>query len=352
MCLATSVLMSRSSAWPLLLRVVVALLVSCSSLLLTAEARAAPRVASDEDLVAEGDGELDPDDLVGRATVGRGTARSSPGGQAWVSLAGFSRETMAGQREIGGLVVVGLPLDRFARVAARAGLYTKPTALPITNVVASGTGGASANVVVGAQPDDPPTPVTPRLARAAVEAAWRTAGLGNDDARLDSIVARARWSGVLPETRLRAIRYDAQTLYAESSVDTNRLRDSAGANVGLEARLTWRFDRLLYAEDEPTFERMRLERHDARARIAGRVLEALFHWHRAWLELRWAQAASRDAREPPNRPSRDEAESALRVMEAEATLDVLTAGWFTASRARFAVTKAIGPVPSALPEAL
>ena len=334
--------MSRCPAWRLLLRVVVPLLLSW---LLAAEARAAPRVkVDDEELVAEGDSELDAEDLVGRATVGRGTARSAAGGQAWVSLAGFSRETIAGQREVGGLVVVGLPLDRFARIAARSGTTSGPPSLSITNAVA--------NVVLAAQPEEPPVGVTPRLARAAVEAAWRTAGLGNDDARLDAIVSRARWSGVLPETRLRAIRYDAQTLYSESSVDTNRLRDSAGANVGLEARLTWRFDRLLYAEDEPSFERMRLERHDARARIAGRVLEALFHWHRAWLELRWAQAASREAREPPNRPSRDETESALRVMEAEATLDVLTAGWFTASRARFAVTKPIVPVPTSLPEAL
>lgn len=341
--------MSRCLAWRLL-RVVVPPLFLLS--LNAAEARAAPRVTSDEDLVADGDSELDPEDLVGRATVGRGTVRSSPGGQAWVSLAGFSRETIAGQREVGGLVVVGLPLDRFARVTARSGLMSSPASVPITNAVANGSAGASANVVLAAQPEEPPIGVTPRLARAAVEAAWRTAGLGNDDARLDAIVSRARWSGVLPETRLRAIRYDAQTLYAESSVDSNRLRDSAGANVGLEARLTWRFDRLLYAEDEPSFERMRLERHDARARIAGRVLEALFHWHRSWLELRWAQAASRDAREPPNRPSRDETESALRVMEAEATLDVLTAGWFTASRARFAVTRQVIPVPSSLPEAL
>ena len=336
-------------------RVVVALLFSWAfSCALAADARAAPREMSDEDLVADGDSDLDAEDLVGHATVGRGTPRSAPGGQAWFSLAGFSRETFAGQREVGGLVVLGLPLDRFARVAARSGLRATPASLSLSlaNANASVTGGASANTVLAAQQEEAPVGVTPRLARATVEAAWRTAGLGNDDSRLDAIVSRARLSGVLPETRLRAIRYDAQTLYSDTTVDTNRLRDSAGANVGLEARLTWRFDRLLYAEDEPSFERMRLERHDARARIAGRVLEALFHWHRAWLELRWAQAASREAREPPNRPSRDETEAALRVMEAEATLDVLTAGWFTASRARFAVTKAIAPAPSTVPEAL
>jgi hypothetical protein len=237
------------------------------------------------------------------------------------------------------MVVIGLPLDRFARVSARSVVPASPSVgIP--------------SVVVASTVEEQSLAVTPRLARATVEAAWRAAGLGNDDARLDAIVSRARWSAVLPETRLRAIRYDDQRLYTESAADVSRLRDSAGANVGLEARLTWRFDRLLYAEDEPSFERMRLERHDARSRIAGRVLEALFHWHRAWLEVRWAQAASRDAREPPSRPSRDETEATLRVMEAEATLDVLTNGWFTASRPRFAVKAPIGPAAPSLPEAL
>ena len=37
-----------------------------------------------------------------------------------------------------------------------------------------------------------------------------------------------------------------------TGTDTSRLRDSAGANVGLEARLTWRFDRLIYADDAET----------------------------------------------------------------------------------------------------
>jgi hypothetical protein len=303
------------------------------------DARAAPPLAtSDEELAS--DGEIDAEDLVGRATVGRAGLRSSPGGQAWLSVAGFARESVIGQREVGGFVVVGLPLDRFARVGARA-------------AAGAGVGAAAgASLVVATNVEEQAIAVTPRLARAAVDAAWRVAGLGNDDARLDAIVSRARWSAVLPETRLRAVRFDDQRLYTESSVDASRLRDSAGANVGLEARLTWRFDRLLYADDEPSFERMRLERHDARARIAGRVLEALFHWHRAWLEVRWAQAASREAREPASRPSRDEVEATLRVMEAEATLDVLTAGWFTSSRSRVLVTRPIGPPPNGAAEAL
>jgi hypothetical protein len=317
--------------------VLVLLFVVVAGVASTSRARASPFLSkpADEQLA---DGDIDAEDLVGRATVGRARPRSAPGGETWVSLAGFTRQSALGEREVGGMLVVGLPLDRFARVSSKTIVPAGPSAAPLPVATAGAV-------------EEPSVAVTPRLARATVEAAWRTAGLGNDDARLDAIVSRARWSAVLPETRLRAIRYDDQRLYTESAADVNRLRDSAGANVGLEARLTWRFDRLLYAEDEPSFERMRLERHDARARIGGRVLEALFHWHRAWLEVRWAQAASREAREPANRPSRDEVEATLRAMEAEATLDVLTGGWFTASRARFAVTRPIvGTTP--LPEAL
>ena len=326
---------------PLTLRLVWVVLLVLSALASTTQARAAPRFvpgsAGTEDMFADGD--IDAEDLVGRATVGRGRLRSAPGGEAWLSLAGFTRASAGGEKEVGGMLVVGLPLDRFARVSARSVVPTGPTVGP-PSVAAAGA------------VEEQTVAVTPRLARATVEAAWRAAGLGNDDARLDAIVSRARWSALLPETRLRATRYDDQRLYTESAADVNRLRDSASANVGLEARLTWRFDRLLYAEDEPSFERMRLERHDARARIGGRVLEALFHWHRAWLDVRWAQAASRDAREPANRPSRDEADATLRVMEAEATLDVLTGGWFAASRPRFTVTRPIVTGSPSAPEAL
>jgi hypothetical protein len=117
----------------------------------------------------------------------------------------------------------------------------------------------------------------------------------------------------------------------DTGTDTSKLRDSAGANVGFEARLTWRFDRLIYADDEPQFERIRLEQRDARARVGAKVLEALFHWQRAVLDLRTLP--------PAQQGTRDEADVRLRLMEAEAALDVLTNGWFTAHRAARTTTE-------------
>ena len=299
------------------------------------EAFAAPPgpVSVEDGLVG---GDFDAEDLLARSGAGRSTLPKAPGGDTWVSLVGYTKPSpITTDREVGGMVIVGLPLDRLFGARGRSPAL-RDVQLPALEYASARHVApiAAPAAVTGAMPIDEGAPIalSPRLARNAVAAAWRAAGLGADDSRLDAILSRARWSAMLPETRLRAVRFDDERLYTDSSADASKLRDTAGANVGLEARLTWRLDRLVYADDEPAFERMRLERHDARSRIAGRVLDALFHWQRAWLELRWAQAAARDAREPGK--TRDEAEATLRTMEAEATLDVITAGWFSSWRAQ------------------
>jgi len=284
-------------------------------LLCTSSALAAPNDVPLEDALA--DGEIDSEDVVGRGTTGRTVLRTAPGGQTWVSLAGFSRTTITNEREIGGFVVLSVPFDRLTRPRARQVSFVdlptpetpRPRGVPV--VAASESGDLS---------------LTPRLARASVAAAWRNAGIGSDDDRLDAIVSRARWSAVLPEARVRAVRFEDERLSADTGTDTARYRDSAGANIGFEARLTWRLDRILYADDEPSFERMRLERRDARSKIAGKVLEALFHWQRALLDLKTMPATAPQDRE--------RLEASLRVLEAEAALDVLTGGFFSSVRSQ------------------
>jgi hypothetical protein len=103
-----------------------------------------------------------------------------------------------------------------------------------------------------------------------------------------------------------------------ASTDTANFYDAVGANLVFELRLTWRLDRLLFAGDEPTIERVRLERLDARSRLASRTLELLFAWERATVEASQAIVGSRE-----------QLEARVRAAEAYATLDVLTGGWFT-----------------------
>jgi len=251
---------------------------------------------AEDDLIADGD--MDEDDRV-VSHLGSHTGTADLHGASWVSLGAYVRQLLDGKNDFGGSVVLGLALDRLAAGPVHRIADPPQEARPATAVAS----------------------LAPGLAHECVVAAWRTAGLGSDDARIDAIVARSRSSAWLPETRLRAMRLwtDASHATLLATTDGTSYYDAVGANLVLEARFTWRLDRLVYAGDEPTLERVRLERQDARSRLGTRTLEALFAWQRARLDETEAVTGSRD-----------QIEAALRVAEGEANLDVLTGGWFSA----------------------
>jgi hypothetical protein len=183
--------------------------------------------------------------------------------------------------------------------------------------------------VSSAPADSTPLPaVDDALARACVVAAWQASGLGEDDARLDATIARSTRSALLPEITMRALELwsDASHTTFVTSTDSASLYDALGNHVSVEVRLTWRLERLLYVGDEAALERIRLERHEARSRLATRTLEALFAWARARVDARESVPGSRES-----------LEAAMRVLEASATLDVLTGGPHGECRKQIAV---------------
>ncbi|HEY8038460.1 MAG TPA: hypothetical protein VIF15_01650 [Polyangiaceae bacterium] len=279
-------------------------------------ARADPLFGWGEDALEDRfvDGDIDGEDHV-VMHLGGEAATSDVHGESWLSLVGFSRQLRSGKNDVGVLLVVGLALDRLAAGSVHR-VAEPPRSAP-----------APAPTPPPPPPPPPPTPpprvvltVAPALARSCVAAALRTSGLGTDDARIDALVSRARASAWLPETRMRGMRLwtDATHTTTLAATDTASLYDAVGANLVLELRLTWRLDRLLYAGDEASLERVRLERQDARTRVATRTLEVLFAWQRAAIEVTQAVPGSRD-----------ELEAQMRLAETEATLDVLTGGWFS-----------------------
>lgn len=160
------------------------------------------------------------------------------------------------------------------------------------------------------------------LVRRTLHAAYRAAGVGASDAQISAVIARSRWAALLPEINLRGaqyagldtILYDPGSNSRSSASNRDQFRDTRT----LEARVGWRLDRLVYGGDEPQLEKLRTDRLEIRLRLASKVLEALLLRHRALLDL---------ARWPEGSPEADDA--ALRLAEAEATLDVLTAGTFS-----------------------
>jgi hypothetical protein len=271
-------------------------------------------------------GDLDVEDLVTGTVTGRSR---NEGGQTragtWISVGGFWRTLSTGSQDVGVLLIAGMAFDRLdgAREGgpemAFVGEGTKPPSLPPPSTVPPSL--PSTAVPEPALVNEPSRVViTPAVARRAVQSAWRTAGLGVNDAKIDSMIARARASAALPEARLRAMR----VFLLDGSQSTIVPLDTSsygteGATLVLEGRLTWRLDRLLYADDEPSLERLRLDREDARSKVAGRVLDALFQWQRAWLAVHKATPGTREA-----------TDAAMRLIEAEAGLDVMTGGWFGA----------------------
>lgn len=302
-------------------------LVVVSALTRSGPTRAAPPLTTGTDALEDArlDGELDAEDLAAMPMprLGAHVTGDEVHGQTWVSLVGFTKSLPSGRSDLGAMLVVGVALDRIAAGTGRA-------RVPDAHDDSAGSGAATtSSTATGTEVPAPsshptieasPPLAAPGLARRCVAAALRTSGLGVDDARLDALVSRARASAWLPEARVRAMRLWADANHQTTTVttDTTSLYDSVGANLVVEMRLTWRFDRLLYAGDEPSVERVRLDREEARARVAQHVLEVLFAWQRARLDEASAVAGSREL-----------AEARLRVAETSATLDVLTGGWFS-----------------------
>lgn len=161
--------------------------------------------------------------------------------------------------------------------------------------------------------------VDTKWVRQLVVAAWVTAGLGESDSGLASLRARARLSALLPEARVRVLRSDdARASYELVPDDASTHRGTQQAGYTWEGRLTWRLDRLLFAEEELGIERLGNERRESRDKLRHRVLEAYFVYRRAEADLRVAIEGSREA-----------FESRLKLEEATTTLDALTAGFFS-----------------------
>ena len=288
-----------------------------------AEPPATGAAASLSDRFADGD--IDAFDAL---SLSRGAPhRFGQGGSTYRGMyltLGGSVGRSSGREERGAFVVLGLPFDALfdprpkPLVPPVHALYEDAGLPAIVSTASSATAWPRApNVTVAAEPSAEVTPPTPTYARAVVAAAYRAAGVGDGLGRLDDLASRARKSALLPEVRLRATRHVDDRASVDALPDQNRLTDSSSQNLGLEARLTFRLDRLAFADEEPGLERARLDVQSFRAKLAQKVLELLFKHHRARVLAR------------EQGPEREEA--VVVAAELAAALDALTAGWFSRS---------------------
>jgi hypothetical protein len=256
--------------------------------------------------------------------------REGPGrAPLWIAIDGTMARDHEARPSFGAMLLLGIPLDRGARAitkGAPATVELKPAARSSTKL----DGPAPPPEPQKSAATEPTTPlripirVTPLVARSAVDAALRKARLVDPDAHVDALASRARTAAALPELRLRASRTadEGQSL-SPTSYDPQRTTTTGGTSVWLEARATWRLDRLVFADDEVALERARAQRAEQRQKVVEHVLTLLFAWQRAL-------ALEDDTHASPE----EHLAASLRVLETEAELDLATAGWFTTWRAR------------------
>lgn len=168
---------------------------------------------------------------------------------------------------------------------------------------------------------DPTAPISGRIValrpstvRALVTAALRHAGLDHDDALID-LAARARASALAPEVRLRAFRGLDVGARTDTTDALDRTTATDRAQTALEARLSWRLDRLVFADEEVAIERLREGRREQRTKLTARVVELAIRWQRA------ERAAS-----DPRLLDGERDDAALDALEAALALDALTGG--------------------------
>jgi len=251
--------------------------------------------------------------LFGSISVSAPAYASPSSGGFSLSLSGGYRSGTF-KREWTGFLSLDVALERFvAPRAMRVGLYLAEGPPKKENEPApEPTAAVPASV--------PPVPrLSSRLARGSVRRALATAGYLNARSRLSGLATRARSSAVLPELALRTQRSSGQTLRLTPTTDDPYRYTQAGTSeLSFEARLTWHLDRLVFADEEVTLERLQIERDAAERRLIAYVLERLEIWQRGK-----ARAAD------PNTEGEERETAALAAIAAAVELDVLTDGWFS-----------------------
>ncbi|HWA76238.1 MAG TPA: hypothetical protein VG937_28055 [Polyangiaceae bacterium] len=219
-----------------------------------------------------------------------------------------------------GLVFLTLPLERLGKPvlprvapAPLAELREGPPNAPVPTITPP-------NAPKSAAPRPPL--VDSALARRLVRAALRVRGelLAGD--RLDGLSARSRAAAALPELTLRAVRSTDESLrLSPSGTYVNDYTQTGGAGLLLEARATWKLDRLVFADEELRVERLRAQRERLADRVVTAVLKQLVTWQRARIHLL-----------DPDLTPEEQLRLEVEQLEAESVLDVLTDGLFSSER--------------------
>lgn len=178
----------------------------------------------------------------------------------------------------------------------------------------------------GVSAQDAPRPITPARVRAAlaryrsephVDAVVRAAIEAPvlDPERARDAAERARLAGLLPRTQVDVRRGQGLDLSALQSTTGERNVWSSDDSLSVSGSVTFQLDRLLFASEEASLMRERRQLEERRLELVTQVVHLYFERRRLQVERDLAGTT--------------EIAIELRILEAEALLDVFTNGAFS-----------------------
>ena len=207
---------------------------------------------------------------------GTGGTMSSKSRRRWGALA-----ALPGALAIGGVASAQSKAPKSATSSASSSSSSSSSSVSNAPSTSPSIVAPSAPSVAGVIVVVEPAVLAPTALRTLVNAAWHQTGLDRDET-LDEMASRARMSALAPEVRLRAHRtlaVGARVFSSDTLSDHTTLSD--GTQTFLEARLTWRLDRWVFADEEVAIERLKLDRAELRQRVSARVIDLALSWQRA-----------------------------------------------------------------------
>ena len=152
-------------------------------------------------------------------------------------------------------------------------------------------------------------------------------GVKRAEERIDSLIRRERTSGLLPELRLRGAHgFDQSLALASVGVVPGQSTTRDGSDLLLEARLTFRLNRLVVGDSEVTLERARQTLFDKAEDAVKDALGQLLIFRKASVLAK-----------QEDRSDEEKLEAELQAEGARIRLHMLSGGWFPLE----------GPLPSA-----
>ena len=192
------------------------------------------------------------------------------GGDLSVTLSARAERSDVGSG-MSGFVALAVPLDRLAAPRKLAASVDERPDDDARNQTPDDAPPGEGERTSPETPEEPAisAPVLAHLARAAVQAALRANDVSLRRSELEGLATRARASAALPELRFRAAHSNDQSLrLAPTLEDPDRYTLDGGNDLMLEASVTWRLNRLVFADEEIAVERLVLERERNTERLS------------------------------------------------------------------------------------